>query len=85
MEVDEMKNNTSVVLGEHYEHFLDEKIQSGRYGSKSEVIRAGLRLLEEHETRLNLLQRALIEGEESGTSDYSLQGLLAELDDEQLS
>jgi antitoxin ParD1/3/4 len=36
--------------------------------------------LEERETKLSLLRRALIEGEESGTSDYSLEGLLSELD-----
>jgi antitoxin ParD1/3/4 len=58
--------NTSIVLGDHFEGFIGEQIQSGRYGSASEVIRASLRLLEEREQRIRALSRALIEGEESG-------------------
>lgn len=77
-----IQKNTSVTLGEHFEKFLAHQIQSGRYGSASEAIRAGLRLLEEREAKLEALRRALIEGEESGTSDYSLQGILDELESE---
>ncbi|HEX9714491.1 MAG TPA: type II toxin-antitoxin system ParD family antitoxin [Desulfurivibrionaceae bacterium] len=77
-----MRKNTSVTLGKHYENFISQQVIQGRFGSASETIRAGLRLLEERETKLSLLRRALIEGEESGTSDYSLKGLLAELDGE---
>ena len=77
-----MQKNTSVTLGKHYENFISQQVIQGRFGSASETIRAGLRLLEERETKLSLLRRALIEGEESGTSDYSLKGLLAELDGE---
>ena len=77
-----MQKNTSVTLGKHYEEFISNKVSQGRFGSASEAIRAGLRLLEEQETRLSLLRRALIEGEESGTADYSLKSLLSELDDE---
>ena len=77
-----MGKNTSISLGNHYERFLEEQVDRGRFGSRSEAVRAGLRLLEESETKLAALQRALIEGEESGTSDYSLQGLLEELDRE---
>ncbi|MDA3902459.1 MAG: type II toxin-antitoxin system ParD family antitoxin [Desulfuromusa sp.] len=50
----------------------------------SETIRAGLRLLEERETKLSLLRRALSEGEESGSTNYSLEGLIQELDAEDL-
>lgn len=61
-----MTRNTSIVLGDHFEGFIDKQIESGRYGSASEVIRASLRLLEEREQRIRALSRALIEGEEGG-------------------
>lgn len=77
-----VQKNTSVTLGEHFEKFLAQQIETGRYGSASEAIRAGLRLLEERETKLEALSRALIEGEQSGTSDYSLQSILDELENE---
>lgn len=61
-----MARNTSVSLGDHFTGFIDGQIQSGRYGSASDVVRAGLRLLEEHEAKVRALQDALIEGEQSG-------------------
>jgi antitoxin ParD1/3/4 len=77
-----MQKNTSVSLGAHFEQFITRQVGDGRYGSASEVVRAGLRLLEEHETRVAALRRALAEGEESGRAEYSLEGLIAELDQE---
>ena len=77
-----MQKNTSVTLGSHYEKFISQQVVQGRFGSASETIRAGLRLLEERETKLSLLRRALIEGEDSGIADYSLKSLLSELDGE---
>jgi antitoxin ParD1/3/4 len=77
-----MQKNTSVILGDHFETFIHHQVQAGRYASASEVVRAGLRLLEEHETKLKALRQALQEGEASGVADYSLNGLIKELDAE---
>ena len=64
--------NTSIVLGDHFEEFINAQIASGRYGSASEVIRASLRLLEEHETRNEKLRQALIDGEQSELVDFDI-------------
>lgn len=61
-----MARNTSISLGDHFAGFIDNQVQAGRYGSASDVVRAGLRLLEEHEAKVKALQAALIAGEESG-------------------
>jgi antitoxin ParD1/3/4 len=79
-----MQKNTSVTLGTHYEKFITEQVAQGHFGTTSEAIRAGLRLLEEREVKLSLLRRALTEGEESGTADYSLNSLIHSLDSEGL-
>jgi antitoxin ParD1/3/4 len=60
-----MAKNTSVNLSDHFKHLIDELVGSGRYGSASEVMREGLRLVEAREARLKALAQALIEGEES--------------------
>jgi antitoxin ParD1/3/4 len=61
-----MSRNTSVALGEHFVSFIEAQVQGGRYGSASDVIRAGLRLLEEHEAKVKALQDALNDGLQSG-------------------
>lgn len=63
-----MTKNTSFSLGEHFGAFIEAQVAEGRYGSASEVVRASLRLLEEHEARLAGLRSALVEGERSGPS-----------------
>lgn len=79
-----MQKNTSVTLGPHFEKFIAQQVAQGYFGTASEAIRAGLRLLEERDVKLSLLRRALAEGEESGTGDYSLKGLIDSLDKERL-
>jgi antitoxin ParD1/3/4 len=78
-----MQKNTSVTLGEHFETFIASQIDRGRFSSASEAIRAGLRLLEEHEVKFAALRQALRDGENSGLAEYSLSGLIEELDREQ--
>jgi antitoxin ParD1/3/4 len=74
-----MPKNTSISLGDHFNEFVDQQLSQGRYGSASEVVRAGLRLLEDHETKLQALRAALIAGEESGPSaPFDVDGFLKE-------
>lgn len=77
-----MTKNTSVSLGDHFEQFIAGQVDSGRYGSASEVVRAGLRLLETTESKLEVLRSALVAGERSGQADYSYESLVSELDAE---
>ena len=63
-----MPRNTSISLGDHFGEFIEAQVGQGRYGSASEVVRAGLRLLEEQDTRLRALRQALQAGEQSGQS-----------------
>ena len=63
-----MNKNTSVSLGEHFTDFVNQQLVDGRFASASEVVRAGLRLLEEHELQVERLRAAIIDGEESGPS-----------------
>ncbi len=60
--------NTSVSLGDHMLGFAQQQVASGRYSSTSDVVRAGLRLLEEHESKVQALREALVAGENSGES-----------------
>jgi antitoxin ParD1/3/4 len=61
-----MPKNISLSLGDHFSKFVEQKVAEGRYSSASDVVRAGLRLLEEDEAKLEALRAALIEGEQSG-------------------
>ena len=61
-----MRRNTSVSLGSYFETFVENRINEGRYKNASEVIRAGLRLLEHEEQKFYALKSAIEEGIESG-------------------
>jgi antitoxin ParD1/3/4 len=64
-----MPRNTSVILSDQLDSFIESRVASGRYGSASEVVRAGLRLLESEEIQLDALRAALDEGEASGPAE----------------
>jgi antitoxin ParD1/3/4 len=76
-----MAKNTSITLGDHFETFISSQLESGRYGSASEIVRAGLRLLEDSESKLQALRQMLIQGEESGIAEYNYKDFLVELDE----
>ena len=61
-----MGRNTSISLGDHFENFVDKRVTTGRFKNASEVIRAGLRLLEEEENKIAVLKTAIVEGIDSG-------------------
>jgi antitoxin ParD1/3/4 len=64
-----MGRNTSVSLGDYFENFVDGRISEGRFKNASEVIRAGLRMLEEEENKIMALKKALNDGMESGIAE----------------
>ena len=66
----------SVALGSHFERFVAAQVADGRYNNESEVVRAGLRLLEEHELKLRELRAMIDDGERS----YA-EGRFVEVDD----
>lgn len=61
-----MNKNTSISLGNHFDTFVQDSISRGRFKNVSEVIRAGLRLLEEEESKVTALKNAIQEGVDSG-------------------
>ena len=75
-----MPRNTSVTLGEHFDAFVNQKIAEGRFQSVSEVVRAGLRRLEEDEAKLKALRAKLQAGRESPLiEDFNPQQFLEEM------
>ena len=74
-----MSRNTSISLGEHFARFIDQRVQAGRYASASDVVRAGLRLLEEREAQLDSLRGELLAGEASGPAeDFDFEAYISE-------
>ena len=78
-----MSKKTSIILGTHFKAFVENSIKEGRYKNASEVVRAGLRILEEEENKILLLRKALVEGEESGfVENFDSKIFLKELNDD---
>ena len=67
-----MGRNTSISIGNYFDNFIQNRISAGRYKNASEVVRAGLRLLEEEENRMLALKEAIQEGIDSGIA-YDFQ------------
>jgi antitoxin ParD1/3/4 len=75
-----MPKRNSVAVGDHFADFIERQIAQGRYDSATDVVAAGLRLLEERETRLEALRSALIEGERSGApTPFDIEEFLDEM------
>ena len=71
-----MARHTSFTLGEHFERFIAARIADGRYSSASEVVRSGLRLLEEHEAKVDALRQALIDSETGDEEPLDMQQII---------
>ena len=75
-----MSRNTSISLGDYFDSFVQSRLTAGRYKNASEVLRAGLRLLEEEENKVIALRNAIQEGIDSGvTQNFSPELHLNEL------
>ena len=71
---------TTVALGPHFDEFIQTSVLGGRYTNASEVIRAGLRRLEEDEQKISALRSAIEEGESSGyIEDFDFNAHLNQL------
>ncbi|BDA86660.1 antitoxin [Aureimonas sp. SA4125] len=76
-----MSRSAPISLTSHYEEFIAEQTAEGRYASASDVIEAGLRLLEKQEAKLQILRKAIAAGDESGVAaPFDFQSLYAEID-----
>jgi antitoxin ParD1/3/4 len=74
-----MARTTSVTIGSQLDAFVGKLVESGRYGSTSEVVRTALRLLEQQENQATALKQAIDAGERSGESDLSLRDIAAKV------
>jgi len=75
-----MPRNTSVVLSDHFNDFITKAVESGRYNSDSDVVRAGLRMLEAEEEKLQRLRAELQKGIDSGfIEDFDFDEFLADM------
>lgn len=80
--------NTSITLSEHFNNFIGEQVESGRFQSTSEVVRAALRLLEEDTKQLETLRKLISVGEQQADNgefvDYPLTAAIADIENDEL-
>jgi antitoxin ParD1/3/4 len=75
-----MAKNTSILLGDYFDGFINQQVKTGKYSSTSEVIRAALRLFEYEETKKSELLNELKKGEKSGFVDkFNRESFLKEI------
>ncbi len=75
-----MAKNTSILLGDYFDSFISQQIQTGKFSSASEVVRAALRMFEHEESKKNQLINELKKGEKSGfVKDFDRKNFLTEL------
>ncbi len=77
-----MARNTSILIGDYYEKFINQQIESGKYNSVSEVVRTALRLFEQEEIQKKSLITELGIGEKSGKiSNFNREENLKQLNE----
>ncbi len=80
-----MAKNTSILLGDYFNNFINHQVKSGKYSSASEVVRTALRMLEYEESKKEELIKELRKGEKSGfIKDFDRTSFLKNLHKEYL-
>lgn len=80
-----MAKNTSILLGDYFDNFINSQVKTGKFSSASEVVRAALRLFEQQETKKAELINELIKGEKSGfIEDFDRDSFLKNLKEKHL-
>jgi antitoxin ParD1/3/4 len=75
-----MAKNTSILLGDYFDNFINGQLKTGKYSSASEVVRAALRMFEKEETKRAELIKELIKGEKSGfVKDFNRESFMSNL------
>ncbi|MFY7739741.1 MAG: type II toxin-antitoxin system ParD family antitoxin [Flavobacterium sp.] len=81
-----MAKNTSILLGDYFDDFINQQLRSGRFSSASEVVRAALRMFEQEESKKAELIKELKKGEKSGfVKDFNRDTFLKDLHNKHLS
>jgi antitoxin ParD1/3/4 len=61
-----MAKNTSILLGDYFDNFINQQVKSGKFSTASEVMRAALRLFEYEQSKKAEIIKELKKGEKSG-------------------